>query len=436
MSHPTKTQSLLDFPTLEESKLISPLVKKMSRESWRNPTKTKIRKSKGLTSGVLVIVAAICVQRYARGYLVRKKLISRKASSRAAGVAKRAAVHSSSVVSNTRLDILTTRSILEASRIASCASTHAAQQALLARSCRDDVMKRRDQDQAALLSAVAAFAASVAARYANTICLEVSSEILKLKKVQEQENNVKQKKKKRGKTRKKKGKKKKNPEETLGVKQFDDTKSLPFLSTSVQYWSPIQKVSTQNGIPDSMIVRAQVHNIKEGDDVSSRRSLSPPRRMKIECDEISQRILTPVVMHGRVSKVSTKREAPKPTENFEKIQKHLSNQSELSLTRGEETKRLTLDTHKVDVATPLTPSSSSLCADINLEDGQQISVPQEEIVVKEGVVSLPTKEEEDVVISSVTPQESLRHSRNLRNNRKRSDHSSAENSCACACVVM
>ena len=35
VSHPTKTQSLLDFPTLEESKLISPLVKKMSRNDWR-----------------------------------------------------------------------------------------------------------------------------------------------------------------------------------------------------------------------------------------------------------------------------------------------------------------------------------------------------------------------------------------------------------------
>ena len=35
VSHPTKSQSLLDFPTLEESKLISPLVKKMSRNDWR-----------------------------------------------------------------------------------------------------------------------------------------------------------------------------------------------------------------------------------------------------------------------------------------------------------------------------------------------------------------------------------------------------------------
>ena len=53
-------------------------------------------------------------------------------------------------------------------------------------------------------------------------------------------------------------------------------------------------------------------------------------------------------------------------------------------------------------------------------------------MVKEGVVSLPTKEEEDVVISSVT---SSSHSRIFRQN-KRFDQQGGENSCACACVVM
>ena len=404
VSHPTKSKSLLDFPTLEESKLISPLVKKMSRNDWRQPTKAKLRKSKGLTGTVLVVVAAICVQRYARGYLKRKKCQSRKVSFHAAGVAKSAAVCASKIVSNLQVHF----KIIEASNIASCASKHAVQQALLARSCCDDVMKRREQDQAALLSAVAAFAASVASRSAMKISEEASLEISKLKqkkKVQEQE---KKKKKKKGKKKKNERKHHKKQEEE---KNIDDVKSLPFLPTSVQYWSPIQKVSSQKGIPDSMIVRAQHQNNSQKEETTrSRRSLSPPRRMKIECDEISQRILSPVVMNKERSNLNNnmkekKRKASKLIDKFENIQ---NDHSESDLTRGEEPKRLVLETHQVDV---LTPSS---CADIKIEEEEP-------------------KEEEEV--SSETPQKSLRRLRHRQNNNG-PDQQGGENSCACACVVM
>lgn len=160
-----------------------------------------MRKSKGLTGTVLVVVAAICVQRYARGFLTRKKYQSRRSSFHAAGVAKRAAVCASKIILNLQVHL----KIIQASSIASCAFKHAVQQALLARSCCDDVMKRREQDQAALLSAVAAFAASVASRSAMKSSEEASLEISKLKqkkKVQEQEKKKRRRKVRRRRTRK------------------------------------------------------------------------------------------------------------------------------------------------------------------------------------------------------------------------------------------
>ena len=365
-----------------------------------------MRKSKGLTGTVLVVVAAICVQRYARGFLTRKKYQSRRSSFHAAGVAKRAAVCASKIILNLQVHL----KIIQASSIASCASKHAVQQALLARSCCDDVMKRREQDQAALLSAVAAFAANVASRSAMKISEEVSLEISKLKRRKEVQEQEKKKKKKKKKVQKKKNKRKilKKQEEE---KKIDDAKSLPFLPTSVQYWSPIQKVSTQNGIPETMIVRAQHQNNSQKEETTLRRSLSPPRRMKIECDEISQRILSPIGMNKGRSNLNNnmkekKRKASKLIDKFENIQ---NDHSESDLTRGEEPKRLVLETHQVDVTTPLTPSS---CADIKIEE---------------------SKEE----VSSETPQKSLRRLRHRQQNNGLLDQQKGgENSCACACVVM
>ena len=160
-----------------------------------------------------------------------------------------------------------------------------------------------------------------------------------------------------------------------------------------------------------MIVRAQHQNNSQKEETTtSRRSLSPPRRMKIDCDEISQRILSPVVMNKERSNFNNnmkekKRKASKLIDKFENIQ---NDHSESDLTRGEEPKRLVLETHQVDV---LTPSS---CADIKIEEEEP-------------------KEEEEV--SSETPQKSLRRLRHRQNNGG-SDQQGGENSCACACVVM
>ena len=65
-------------------------------------------------------------------------------------------------------------------------------------------------------------------------------------------------------------------------------------------------------------MRAQHQNNSQKEETTtSRRSLSPPRRMKIDCDEISQRILSPVVMNKERSKVNNnmKEKKRKATQN-------------------------------------------------------------------------------------------------------------------------
>jgi len=410
--------------------LISPLVKKIERKSWRQPKQMKNRISKGLSSSVLVIVAAICIQRYSRGYLVRKKITPRKMSFHATGVANRASSYASSIVSvlssNIQDMVSAVRSISEASQIASCASKYAVEQALLARSSCDDVIQRREQkDRAALLSAVAAFAACVASRDASKTCEDISFELekkMKLKKKEklDKERNVVKEKNQKKKMKKKKRKKnnKKKKEEKIDTSNVN--KNLPFIPTAVQYWSPIQKVSTQNQIPDSMIVRARFMNNRKEEKINVMGSLFPPRHsMKIECDEISNQLLTPVVNKTKCNdnlKEEKKRKASKLINTFEKIQnvKTIDN-SESDLTRGEETKRLVLETHEVDVTMPSLATSP-------LRD------------LKTGSVS-SNKEKHVEEISSETPQETLRRLR-LRNENTSSSSKNNETSCACACVVM
>eukprot|EP00939_MAST-03C_sp_MAST-3C-sp1_P000137 g137.t1 len=169
-------QQSFDFPSLEESALLSPFAKRMSRKSWRDGPKGKKRRVQSSSSGVLVLCAAVRIQSVVRCFVKARSYRRARARARAARVASLAGSEAFEVIERMKINIKevlisrqrATGAAISASAIVALSATIAAfvatREASTFLQSAHSRRKRMNEEQRDLHAAASAFVALSAAR--------------------------------------------------------------------------------------------------------------------------------------------------------------------------------------------------------------------------------------------------------------------------------